>query len=108
MPSSCANGSPSSRPCHLACTKISDGSSQSSSSMLTISTFSPLLSGEDFRDTARPKWEFQLVFEVADPGGIAFRFVVAVHHDLYLNAFLAGLVDFVFSHVSWRQILCRR
>ena len=46
--------------------------------------------------------------EVCDPGGIAFRFVVAVHHDLYLNAFLAGVVDFVFSHVSWRQIPCRR
>src|ERR1700680_4222042 len=25
-----------------------------------------------------------------------------------INAFLAGLVYFVFSHVSWRQILCRR
>src|ERR1700732_1042296 len=98
MPSSCANGSPSSRPCHLACTKISDGSSQSSSSMLTISTFSPLLSGEDFRDATQRarKGNSSLSSRSADPGGIAFRFVVAVHHDLYLNAFLAGLVDFVF------------
>jgi hypothetical protein len=52
-----------------------------------------------FAARARPKGKFQLVFEVADPAGIAFRFVVAVHHDLHLNAFLAGF-EKILSPVS--------